>query len=115
MMPSPFAGLGLFCVSNLGYNRTEVLLLDEGAFHLRVIMAPIEMVAKFDQSGILTPVRFKYGDQVFNVDKVLNVCEEKLAGNKMKIFSCQSEIDGKLTRYEIKFELQTCKWFLYKM
>lgn len=55
------------------------------------------------------PARFKYGNQVFDVEQVLDISEEKLAGNRMKIYSCQSEIDGELKRYDLKFELQTCK------
>jgi hypothetical protein len=41
--------------------------------------------------------------------------EEKLAGNKMLIFRCQSEIERELKPYEIKYELGTCKWYLWKM
>jgi len=33
----------------------------------------------------------------------------------MLIFTCQSVINGLEKRYEIKYELSTCKWFLYKM
>lgn len=41
--------------------------------------------------------------------------EEKFAGNRMLCFRCQSEIKEELRPFEIKFELGTCKWFLYKM
>lgn len=41
--------------------------------------------------------------------------EEKLVGNKMMCFRCQSEIDGELKSFEIKFEKNTCKRFLFKM
>ncbi|ACL20444.1 hypothetical protein Dhaf_2416 [Desulfitobacterium hafniense DCB-2] len=61
------------------------------------------------------PARFQHKDKVINVEQILRVSEEKLAGNPMKIYSCQSDIDGKLRRYDLKFELQTCKWFLYRM
>jgi hypothetical protein len=47
--------------------------------------------------------------------EVLSVTEEKLAGNRMLCFRCQSEISGELRPFEIKFEWGTCKWFLYKM
>lgn len=82
---------------------------------MKVIMAPVEMVARFDIHGNPEPARFAYGGKVIDVEQILEVREEKLAGNRMKIYSCQSDIDGKLTRYDIKFELQTMKWFLYKM
>ncbi len=82
---------------------------------MRVIMDPIQMIAKFDLHGNPTPARFAYKGQVIDVEQVLKVTEEKLAGNRMKIYSCRSEIAGRLTLYELKFELATCKWFLYKM
>lgn len=41
--------------------------------------------------------------------------EEKLAGNKMLLFRCKREIDGELKPFEIKFELGTFKWYLWKM
>lgn len=82
---------------------------------MKVIMKPIELVAKFDLAGNPQPVRFLYDNKVIDVEQVLEVTREKLAGNRMLIFSCQSEIDGELTRYDLKYELQTYKWFLYKM
>ena len=44
-----------------------------------------------------------------------SVTEERIAGNKRLIFRYQSEIKGKLRPFEIKFELGTFKWFLWKM
>ncbi|AFM00751.1 MULTISPECIES: hypothetical protein [Desulfitobacterium] len=81
---------------------------------MEVIMDPVEMIAKF-KNGNPIPARFRYKDQVIDVQQILSTKEEKLAANRMKIYSCRSEIAGKMTRYELKFELQTCKWFLYRM
>ena len=41
--------------------------------------------------------------------------KEKLAGNEMLVFKCQSLIDGVLKMFEIKYELRTCKWILFKI
>lgn len=82
---------------------------------MKIIAAPVEMVAKFDIYGNPTPARFVYDNQVIDVEQVLETSEEKRAGNRMKIFTCQSEIGGEMKRFELKFELQTCKWFLWKM
>ena len=81
---------------------------------MKVIMAPVEMIAKF-KDGNPEPARFKYEGKVIDVEQIISVSKEILAGNPMRIYSCQSEIDGKLTRYDLKFELATCKWFLYKI
>lgn len=78
-------------------------------------MKPIEMIARFDVLGKSRPVKFRLEDKVIVVHQVLTSNEEKLAGNRMNVYQCQSEVDGELRRYELKFELQTCKWFLYKI
>lgn len=82
---------------------------------MKIVMAPVEMVARFDLQGIPSPARFAYNGQIIDVEQIMEVREEKPAGNPMKIFSCQSSISGQITRYEIKFELRTMKWFLYKI
>lgn len=82
---------------------------------MKIIFEPVEMVAKFDTLGNPTPARFIYYGKVIDVEQVVSVAEEKLAGNRMKLFVCQSEIDGRMTRFELKYELQTMKWILWKM
>lgn len=82
---------------------------------MKVLMKPIEMVARFSVDGSPYPVKYRVDSSIVKVEQVLSTKEEKLAGNRMLIFQCQSEIEGKLKPYELKFELQTCKWFLFKM
>ena len=82
---------------------------------MRVLMKPIEMIAWFTKDGVLNPVRYKLDDKVIRVEQVTSRSEEKLAGNRMIIYRCQSELNGELRPFELKFELQTCKWFLFKM
>jgi len=82
---------------------------------MKIVMKPIEMIAWFNKDGVLTPVRYKIEDNVIKVDQVTSKSEEKLAGSRMIIYRCQSEINGVLRLFELKYELQTCKWFLYKI
>lgn len=82
---------------------------------MKILMQPIEMIAWFDMNGTPRPLRFRIDGQVQRVDQIIHISEEKLAGNRMKIYRCQSEINGAVRPYKLKFELQTCKWFLYKM
>ena len=83
-------------------------------------MEPIEMIAWFTLEGIPNPIRYKMtsadsSNVVVKVDRIATRSEEKLAGNRMIIFRCQSEIDGCLKLFELKYELSTCKWYLYKI
>jgi len=86
---------------------------------MKVIMKPIEMIAMFKEKGAPVPIkcRFKQNNKetVIKVDNIVSVAEEKLAGNKMYRYHCQSDINGRVKDFELKFELSTCKWFLYKM
>lgn len=82
---------------------------------MKVVMKPIEMIARFDLGGNPRPVKLKFEDKVIIIDQIIISSEEKLAGNRMKVYECRSEVDKRLIRYELKFELQTCRWFLYKI
>lgn len=83
--------------------------------NVKVVMKPIEMIAWFDVPGIPRPIRFRHDGEVVKVEQIIRLSEEKFAGNRMKIYECQSNINGQLKRYELKYELNTCKWFLYKI
>lgn len=86
---------------------------------MKIIMQPIEMVARFSEGGIPRPVKYKATFEgvpvIITIDKILLKTEEKLAGNRMIIFRCQSIINGLLKVFELKYELNTCKWFLFKI
>lgn len=82
-------------------------------------MKPIEMVARFSQDGIPRPVKYMvtFEDKpvVVQVDEILFKIEEKLAGNRMIIYRCQSGINGVLKLFELKYELNTYRCFLFKI
>lgn len=87
---------------------------------MRVIAKPIDMLAWFDKNGIPSPLKFRFineeeANYVVNVDRVITKEKEKLAGNEMMLFRCQSVIDGIEKMYELKFEIKSCKWMIYKM
>jgi len=87
---------------------------------LKVVAKPIEMVAWFTIDGCPNPVRFRVESEdnsscVIKVDRVIHRNIEKIAGNHMIVLRCQSIINGVETVYELKYELLTCKWMLYKI
>ncbi|SET05600.1 hypothetical protein [Anaerobranca gottschalkii] len=86
---------------------------------MKVVMKPIDMIVWFNQEGKPRPIKYRFeseeGNQVIKVDNVLTVNQERLAGNIMLIFKCQSIINGIEKIYELKYEKATCKWFLYKI
>jgi len=87
---------------------------------MKILMKPIKMISMNQEDGIITPIRFQMKDTAdayttVKIDNIVLRSEEKLAGNRMFIFRCQSEIQGALQVYELKYELLSCKWYLYKM
>lgn len=87
---------------------------------LKIVAQPIEVVSYTDDKGDIRPLRFRLKTEddsmkVIKVDKVIVKGTEKLAGNIMFVFRCQSLIDNVLKLFEIKYDLKTCKWMLYKI
>ncbi|MBC2578861.1 hypothetical protein [Clostridium sp. DJ247] len=87
---------------------------------MKIVAQPIEVVSYTDNKGDVRPLRFRLQAEdetvkVIKVDKVIVKEIEKLAGNPMLVFRCQSLIDNVQKQFEIKYELQTCKWILYKI
>ena len=77
------------------------------------------MVAWFEEGGKVHPIRFrlKENDQnkVIAIERIRCVKLEKLAGNQMYVFECESHFDNILKIFEIKYEIETCKWILFKI
>ena len=74
---------------------------------MKILSTPIEVLAHFDLTGTPHPLRFKLAGKEIRIEQVISVTEDKLAGNKMLCFRCQSEIGGELKPFEIRFELGT--------
>lgn len=82
------------------------------------------MIAAFLQGnspdGYPRPLRFRLENDdksfsVVKVDRIIQKSMEKLAGNNMMVFRCQSMINGQEMLYELKYEIRTCKWILFKI
>ncbi|MEQ8155145.1 MAG: hypothetical protein ABRQ25_09730 [Clostridiaceae bacterium] len=87
---------------------------------MKIIARPIEMLVWFTNEGTPNPIRFRMKNDddslaVIKVDRVLFKENEKLAGNPMIIFRCQSLINNREVIYELKYEIKTCKWILFKI
>lgn len=82
---------------------------------MKIYMTPIEVLAHFDLTGKPRPYRMTLDGKELKIEHVIRTTEEKLVGNRMLIFRCQSEVDEVMKVFELKYELQTCKWLLWKM
>jgi len=87
---------------------------------MKIVAQPIEVVSYTDNKGSIRPIRFRMQIedepmQVIKVDKIIVKETEKLAGNLMIVYKCQSLIDNVIRPFELKYELNTCRWMLYKI
>lgn len=78
---------------------------------MKILNVPIKVMAIFNNDGKIVPVKFRMDDQVVNIQKVLKVYEEKVAGYSRLIFVCQH---NNCDIYELKYEVENNIWYLYK-
>jgi len=87
---------------------------------MKVLAQPIEVISYTDSKGDIRPLRFRLQIEdeplkVIKIDKIIFKQLEKFAGNPMLMFRCQSFEENVERVFEIKYELNTCKWILYKI
>lgn len=87
---------------------------------LKLLQKSVEVIAWFDSKGNLIPIRFRYLDDQegfikVNVDRVIERHIDKFAGNKILRYKCQTNHGNVLKLFELCYELETCRWYLYKM
>jgi len=87
---------------------------------MKVVAKPIEVISMTDIKGDITPLRLRIENedesiQVIKIDKIIDRNHEKLAGNIKLVFTCRSLINDTEKLFEIKCEIETCKWVLFKI
>lgn len=83
---------------------------------MKIINEPIKVMAIFHpdkkiENGKIELIKFRLEDKVVRVQKVNKIYEENIVGNKRIVFVCQQP-DGSL--YELKYELDSKDWYLFK-
>ena len=89
---------------------------------MKIVSRPVDMIAVFYASDNKTPVprRFRYsepdGERVeMKVDRVISTESRRLAGIDTIVYKCQSETNGLLRLYELKYIIGKYRWELYKI
>lgn len=85
---------------------------------MQTVMKPVDMIAVCS-NGVLTPYRFRMqgseAEIVVNILEIKSRQEEKLAGNRMFIYLCKGIIEDVERLFELKYEINTCRWFLFRI
>ena len=79
---------------------------------MKILMRSVDMICCTNKDGVITPIKFRISDEdkeikIIRIDRILSRKEEKLAGNRMLIFTVQSVINGNEHRFEMKYEFST--------
>lgn len=87
---------------------------------MEVYLRPIEAVVGFDRSGRLSPVRFRIFDDESNwttvyIKSIVRRRREKIGREFIEIYTCTGLFNGAEKYFELRFEISTCKWSLYRM
>lgn len=84
------------------------------------VIKPIDMIAWFSDEGIINPMRFRIKDGinediVIKVDKIFRRNQIKSAGKAVMVYDCQSVINKLEKLFQLRYEVEGCRWFLYKI
>lgn len=78
---------------------------------MKVVNKPIKVMAIFQADGKIEPIKFRLEENVVYIKKVVKTYEEKIVGNKRIVFVCEHD---NCELYEIKYELDSKVWYLFK-
>jgi hypothetical protein len=89
---------------------------------MKTVNKEIDCICNFDKEGKQRPVRIRLKDenesyQVIDIDKLLHMEEEKIGGTKDKVrkFRCECVINGVKRIIELKYDLPSMCWLLYRI
>lgn len=78
---------------------------------MKILNEPIKVMAVFYTDGRIEPVKFRFEDKVVKIEKIIKTYEESIVGNTRMVFVCLH--NGK-DIFELKYELDSKLWFLFK-
>ena len=78
---------------------------------MKILNKPIKVLTIFYTNGNIEPVKFRLEDKVVRIDRVVKVYEEHIVGNVRVVFVC---IQNEKYTYELKYELESSIWYLFK-
>lgn len=87
---------------------------------MKVLMKEIEVIAYFKDEKPPKPIRFRIEGKdgflkVVDVDLVLNIEEDRRAGNMVLIYDCQGMVGGRQVPFQLFYESKDYSWFLFKI
>jgi len=87
---------------------------------MKTLAKPIEMISWTEEDGRVHPLRFKIENKegaknVYKIKQIYSSELEKIAGNKTYKFTCEISINGYNKICELRYDLESCRWNLFKL
>lgn len=86
---------------------------------MKVVSKEIEVIAYFGADKGIRPLKFRIEEdnkwEVIKISKIINTNLEKICGKKMIVFTCNAVVKDIEKIFEIKFDIEGCKWILFKI
>ena len=88
---------------------------------MTLLNKPIEVAAHLDSAGIIKPISFKNVNEdgtttSFKIQRSIRRDKEKLGENAyIYTFTCEVIVDEKTILCDLKFNVQTKEWVLFRM
>ncbi len=87
---------------------------------MKTIAKPIEMISWTEENGHVHPLKFKIANhdgekQTYQIQRIYTTELDRIAGNKVYRFNCEIAINALVKLCEIRYELDSCKWVLFKI
>ncbi|OPJ63664.1 hypothetical protein [Clostridium chromiireducens] len=86
---------------------------------MKVVAKEIEMIAHFKDDGNINPIRFRIEEnkklKVIKIAKIISTDIEKLCGNRIWVYKCTAVVDSVEKLFEIKYDIENCRWILWKI
>lgn len=86
---------------------------------MNIIDKSVQVVTKTDKAGIVKPQCFFITDdeigEVINVERLVRRDKEKIGGDYTYTFTCEIIKDNKKMLCDLRLNLSTNEWILYRM
>lgn len=85
-----------------------------------ILNIPIQLISSCSTLGNFTPLKFRFEDNAhnlitINISDILSTRERKFNGVHDLIYTCQSNTSEVTQLFELKYNVNTHKWFMFRM
>lgn len=87
---------------------------------MKTLAKSIEMISWTEENGRIHPIKFKISTvtgekEIYKIVKLYSTDLEKIAGNKIYKFTCEIILNNHARICELRYDLDSCKWVLFKL